>query len=95
MRRRVMKELGITSSGLPYVRRLDRMYRRVVREYLREEQAMVEPPSLPEIEGLSELIYRAHVAVRRAHEALLKGRLDDADRLLKDARLTLSTILPP
>jgi hypothetical protein len=93
--KRVMKELGITASGLPYVRRLDRMYRRVVREYLREEQAMVEPPSLTEIEGLSELIYRAHVAVRRAHEALLKGRLDDADRLLNDARLTLSTILPP
>jgi hypothetical protein len=95
MKRRAMKELGITRSGVRYIRRLDRVYKKIVREYLAKEQAMVEPPSIVEIESLSELIYRAHVMVRKGHEAVLAGRLDDADRLLREARLALSGILPP
>jgi hypothetical protein len=95
MSRRLMRELGLTRTGLRYARKIDRAYKRIWKEYLRREMAYVEDVKLSELDSLIEKLYIAHVSIRRAQSAIAKRRLDEADKLLNEARLQLSTVLPP
>jgi len=95
MSARIMRELGLTKVGLRYARRIDRAYRRIWREYLRREQGLVGDLKLSELDSLIERLYSAHACIRRAQAAIARHRLDEAYRLLHEARLQLSTSLPP
>jgi hypothetical protein len=95
MSRRLMRELGLTKVGLRYARMIDRAYKRIWREYLRREVAYVEDLKLSELDSLIERLYNAHVNIRRAQSAIARRRLDEAYDLLNEARLQLSTALPP
>jgi hypothetical protein len=93
--RRVMKELGLTRTGLRYARKIDRAYKRIWKEYLRREMAYDRDVKLSELDSLIERLYNAHVNIRRAQSAIARRRLDEAYDLLNEARLQLSTALPP
>jgi hypothetical protein len=90
-----MKELGLTKAGLRYARRIDRAYKRIWREYLMREQGLVGDLKLSELDSLIERLYSAHVSIRRAQAAIERRSLSEAWRLLHEARLQLSTVLPP
>jgi hypothetical protein len=92
--RRVMKELGLTRTGLRYARKVDRAYKRIWKEYLRREMAYDRDVKLSELDSLIERLYNAHVNIRRAQSAIARRRLDEAYDLLNEARLQLSTIFP-
>jgi hypothetical protein len=95
MRRRLMRELGLTKVGLRYAMRIDRAYRRIWREYLHREMAYGRDVKLSELDSLIEKLYIAHVSIRRAQSAIARRRLNEAYDLLNEARLQLSTALPP